>query len=519
MKLSLAKSGKKSEISPKKFTINLLISLEISIFAAQNQNKKIMEQLIGREREVKELWRCFNSPRSEFVVVYGRRRIGKTFLVTQTFKDKFSFLFTGSHKAPKERQLELFAKALQHYGRTPMPLKIDNWYHAFDALELLLESLETSEKKILFFDEMPWIDTSRSEFVSALEDFWNTWAALRDDIYLIASGSATSWMVKNLVENQGGLHNRITSSINLQAFTLRECEQYLRYHNCTWDRYTIAQSYMYLGGVPFYYSLLEFNRELSYNVDLLFFRPKAKLSNEFNDLYNVLFTGADKYIEIVRMLAQNREGMTRKELGEKLGENGGGLTRRLQNLENCDFIMTYSQLGNKKKGAIIRLTDFFTLFYYKFIDGAGMSRSAGNYWSHKMFEPSAIAWQGLTFELICLKHVEQIKKSLSISGVHTEVSSWRSQQVNSENKKAQIDLVIDRGDRCIHLCEMKFSTEPYAITKEYEAKLRERMAIFREETKTRKTLLTTFVTTFGIKPGVHAGIVQQQVTLDELFDN
>ena len=241
--------------------------------------------------------------------------------------------------------------------------------------------------------------------------------------------------------------------------------------------------------------------------------------NEFNDLYNVLFTGADRYIEIVKLLAQKREGMTRKELGEKLGENGGGLTRRLQNLENCDFITTYVQLGNKKKGAIIRLTDFFTLFYYKFIDGFGFSKSTGNYWNRKMFEPSVISWQGLTFELICLKHIEQIKKSLGISGVHTEVSSWRSQQTNSENKKAQIDLIIDRSDRCIHLCEMKFSTEPYTITKDYEMKLRERMAIFREETKTRKTLLTTFVTTFGIKSGIHAGIVQQQVTLDELFDN
>ena len=474
-----------------------------------------MEQLIGREKEIKELWRCYDSPRSEFVVIYGRRRIGKTFLVTQTFKDKFSFLFTGSHKAPKERQLELFAKALQHYGHISMPLKLDNWFHAFDALENILNSNKTTEKKILFFDEMPWIDTSRSEFVTALEDFWNTWAALRDDIYLIASGSATSWMVNNLVDNQGGLHNRITSSIYLESFTLRECEQYLRCHNCTWDQYTIVQSYMYLGGVPFYYSLLDYNRELSYNIDLLFFRPKAKLSNEFNDLYNVLFTGADRYIEIVKLLAQKREGMTRKELGEKLGENGGGLTRRLQNLENCDFIISYSQLGNKKKGAIIRLTDFFTLFYLKFIDG--VSKTTGNYWSHKMSEPSVISWQGLTFELICLQHIEQIKKSLGISGVHTEVSSWRSNQDNSENKKAQIDLVIDRADRCIHLCEMKFSTELFSITKDYEMKLRERMAIFREETKTRKTLLTTFVTTFGVKPGIHASIVQQQVTLDELF--
>ena len=473
-----------------------------------------MEKLIGRVAEVQELMRCFNSPRSEFAIVYGRRRIGKTFLVNSVFAGKFTFVFTGSHKAPKSRQLELFAKALMRFGGLSYMPVVDSWYHAFDALELMIENMGTNEKKVLFFDEMPWIDTYNSEFVSAFEDFWNTWAALRDDVFMIASGSATSWMVNNIVDNQGGLHNRVTSSIYLRPFSLTECEMYLREHQCSWDRYAIVQCYMCLGGVPFYYSLLDYKTDLATNIDDLFFKPKSKLMNEFADLYNVLFTGAEHYVRIVKLLAQHRQGMTRTEIAKALGVNGGGLTRRLENLENCDFIMHYSQFGSKKKGAIYRLTDYFTLFYLHFIEPAPKGQS--QYWRQHMGERAVQVWQGLTFELICLTHVEQIKKGLGIAGVNTTESCWRSQAAGNE-PGAQIDLVIDRADRYVHLCEMKFISSPFTITKDYEELLRERLWLFREKTGTRKSLFTTFVTTFGVKPGLHSCIVDQQLTLDDLF--
>ena len=476
---------------------------------------KEMEKLIGRESEIRELWRCYDSPRSEFVIVYGRRRIGKTFLVNRTFEGKISFEFTGSHKSPKERQLELFAKAIMKYGGITYPISFDNWYHAFDALEQMLEHSQEIGKKIVFLDEMPWIDTYNSEFVAALEDFWNTWAALRDDIYVVASGSATSWMVNNLIDNQGGLHNRITSSIYLRPFTLCECEQYLRAHNCPWDRYTITQCYMALGGVPFYYSLLNFETDLASNIDTLFFKPKCRLMNEFADLYNVLFTGSEAYIQIVKLLAAHHDGMTRQELSKALGTDGGSLTRRLENLENCDFIIRFSPFGSKKKGAIYRLTDFFTLFYLQFVES--QRKQTESYWCYREGNGDVQAWQGLTFELICHTHVAQIKKSLGISGILTRASTWRSKG-KSDAPKSQIDLVIERDDRYIHLCEMKFVDTPYTITKDYETHLRERMAIFREQTHTRKTLFTTFVTTYGVKPGLHSGIVNQQVMLDALFD-
>ena len=268
---------------------------------------------------------------------------------------------------------------------------------------------------------------------------------------------------------------------------------------------------MYLGGIPFYYSLMDYKADLANNIDLLFFRPNAILKNEFNDLYNVLFSGAAKYQEIVRLLARKREGMTRNELAKELGTDGGGLSLRIENLENCDFVTCYLQFGNKKKGTIIRLTDFFTLFYLKFIEGQEKQSSA--YWRNKMREPSVVAWQGLCFELVGMMHIEQIKRHLGITGMLTHTSSWRS-----KHNEAQIDLVIDRADRCIHLCEMKFSVSPFIIDKDYEMRLRERMALFTEETQTRKTLLTTFVTSFGVKPSIHSGIVQSEVTMDDLFE-
>ena len=264
----------------------------------------------------------------------------------------------------------------------------------------------------------------RSEFVAALEDFWNGWAAQRDDICLIACGSATSWMNDHLVDNQGGLHNRITSKIYLRPFTLAECEQYLRNHSCLWDRYQILQCYMYLGGIPFYMSLLDFKKSITQNIDLLFFQSGAQLSSEFSELYNVLFKKADNYIEIVRLLADRREGMSRQEIQDRLNVQGKRLTKMLENLETSDFIMGYSQFGNKKKGIIYRLRDFFTLFYLRFVEGVKAQGEA--YRAFKASQPEVLTWQGFSFELLCLTHLNQIKQRLGIAYIQTYASSWRS---------------------------------------------------------------------------------------------
>ena len=478
-------------------------------------NKNI---LIGREREKAELQRCVDSDRSEFVIVYGRRRVGKTYLVDQFFHQQFDFAYTGGHRLPKSKQLRNFAKALKKQAMLERQPKFSEWDDAFDALEEYLETLPDGKRKIVFFDEMPWIDTPQSEFVDALEMFWNGWASRRNDIVFVASGSSTSWMVDKLVENQGGLHGRITSNIYVRPFTLHETEEYLENRKADWDRYQILQAYMVLGGVPFYYSLLNPKESLVQNVDRLFFRKNGELKTEFEELYHSLFSHAEKYIEIVKLLNDRKEGMTRDEMLFATGMDASLLTKVLRNLERCDFIIRYSQFGNKTKGAIYRLVDFYTLFYYRFVDG--FNGQDETWWSHNFQSRSVETWQGFSFELVCLMHLTQIKRSLGIGGISTEAAAWRyvlPKNSDKDEKGAQIDLLIDRADRVINLCEMKFSVHPYRITDDYEKLLRDRMEVFRTKTKTTKALMHTFVTTFGVADGMHRSIVNSEVVMDDLF--
>ena len=286
-----------------------------------------MEQkLIARDRECSMLRDCMESDRSEFVIVYGRRRVGKTFLIDQYFKMNYDFSFVGSHRSTQRVQLRNFGKAMKQYAGLKTVPKYADWFDAFDALEEHLSNLPANRKKVVFFDEMPWIDTQKSDFVEALENFWNGWANRRNDIVFVGSGSATSWMVDKLIENQGGLHARITANIYLRPFNLKETEEYLRSHQCKWDRYQIAQCYMLFGGVPFYLSLLKTNQSLVQNVDRLCFAPNAPLRIEFEELYTALFKHADQYISVVKTLSQHKEGMTRNDLMKSLkieGRNHG----------------------------------------------------------------------------------------------------------------------------------------------------------------------------------------------------
>lgn len=479
------------------------------------KNKNI---LIGRDRERAELQRCVDSDRSEFVIVYGRRRVGKTYLVDQFFQHQFDFSYTGGHRLPKAKQLRNFAKALKNYAKLKLQPKFSDWDDAFDALEEYLETMPDDKRKIVFFDEMPWIDTPQSEFVDALEMFWNGWASRRDDIVFVASGSSTSWMVDKLVENQGGLHGRITCNIYVRPFTLHETEEYLAHRKANWDRYQILQTYMILGGIPFYYSLLNPKESLVQNVDRLFFRKNGELKTEFEELYHSLFSHAEKYTEIVKLLNDKREGLTRDEMLAATGMDASVLTKVLRNLERCDFAIRYSQFGNKNKGAIYRLVDFYTLFYYRFVDV--FNGQDEEWWSHNFQSRSVEAWQGFSFELVCFMHLRQIKRSLGIGGISTEASAWRyvpPKATKSQEKGTQVDLLIDRADRVINLCEMKFSEHPYRITEDYERLLRDRMETFRTQTKTTKSLVHTFVTTFGVADGMHRSIVNSEVTMDGLF--
>lgn len=473
------------------------------------------KKLIARHNECEEIRRCMESDESEFIIVCGRRRIGKTYLIEQYFDKKYDFKYVGGHNLDTRDQLRNFSKALARYsGRKQQELK--DWIDAFDALECYLESLDNNKRKVVFIDEMPWIDSKRSNFVSALENFWNGWANSEGNIVLIATGSATSWMVDKLVMNKGGLHNRITSRIYLTPFTLHETEEYLRWRRFAWDRYQILQAYMAFGGIPYYLKQLSSKESVAQNIDRLCFREDGMLRNEFDELYNALFTRADSYIDTVRVLANHKSGMTRKDISEKLGYNGSNLTRILKNLERCNFIARRAQYGNKKRDEIFRLVDFYTLFYFKFLEN-DLSLS-DHWWTEHLDSGSVKAWTGLTFELICLEHHRQIKNALGIGGVATSVSTWRYTPNRQDEKKgAQVDMVMERADRMIHLFEIKFSESKFTITKEYEETIRKRLWLFKEITQTPKAVVQTFVTTFGLSNPNSWHIVHSEVTMDDLF--
>ena len=470
--------------------------------------------LIGREKEIQELRQAYDSGESKFVAVFGRRRIGKTYLVREVFQDDFAFTYSGMAQASTKEQLQRFYLTLKDRGFKGGSYP-NNWIEAFYMLEQYLEGLPEG-KKVVFLDELPWMDGPKSSFMPAFENFWNAWASARKDILLIVCGSATSWMVKKILKNRGGLHNRLNNQIHLQPFNLHECELYAKSINLPLERQEIMEAYMVFGGIPFYWSLLNKSLSLPQNIDTLFFGRTPKLGNEFKELYSSLFKQSEPYLDIITALAKKKIGMTREEIitNANLATNGQ-LTKYLEDLENCGFIRRYQAIGSKTKNALYQLIDNFTLFYFKFMEGK--KNTDANYWSKIQMASIFNVWCGLAFERVCLLHTEQIKKALGISGVITNEYSWRTAATN-EHSGAQIDLLIDRSDKAINLCEMKYSDGPYTIDKKYMENLRNKAALFRQLTKTRKGIALTMITSFGlVKNSYSMNNIHSQVTADDLF--
>lgn len=472
--------------------------------------------LIGREKEIQELRQAYDSGESKFVAVFGRRRIGKTYLVREVFQDNFAFTYSGMAQASTKEQLQRFYLTLKSHGFKGGSYP-NNWIEAFYVLEQYLEGLPEG-KKVVFLDELPWMDGPKSSFMSAFENFWNAWASARNDIFLIICGSATSWIVKKILHNRGGLHNRLTNQICLKPFNMKECEDYVKEMDLPLDRQQVIEGYMVFGGIPFYWSLLERNKSLTQNIDILFFGRNAKLKDEFQELYRSLFAKPEVYVEIIKALGTKKAGMTRDEIiGSAKLESGGKLTAYLEDLENCGFIRRYQAIGSKTKNSLYQLIDNFTLFYFKFMEGR--KNTDANYWSKIQTAPIYHNWSGLAFERICLLHSEQIKKALGISGVITNEYSWRT-AANDEHPGAQIDLLVDRSDKVINLCEIKYSDNPYTIDKKYMENLRNKVALFRQITKTRKGIALTMITSSGlVKNSYSMNNIHSQVTADDLFVN
>ena len=471
--------------------------------------------IIGRKHEIGELRRAYESEYSEFVAVYGRRRVGKTFLVRETFNYSFSFEHSGGANGNNRTQLRAFRDSLADAGMGKVSIP-SNWMDAFALLRQFIKQRE-EKKKVVFIDEIPWMDTPRSDFVSALEYFWNAFASARKDILLIICGSATSWIINKVLKNHGGLHNRVTYRLPLQPFLLSECEDYMGSRNICFSHYDLLELYMIFGGVPFYWSLLNKGESVAQNVDRLVFAENGKLHNEYYELYDSLFKTPELYISVVTILSAG-QGMTREELVKKTELDGNGKTTRvLDDLQQCGFIRKIPTYGLKNQ-ATYKLIDNFTLFYQKFIRETDTNDE--QFWSHSYQSPLHRAWVGLAFERVCFQHIPQIKAALGISGVVTNVYSWRtSPSFKGARDGAQIDMLIDRADNMVNLCEMKFSKKEYVVTQDDSISMANKAERFSQACGHGKSISLTMITVNGIAQTGYWSDIHNSITAEALFRN
>lgn len=475
--------------------------------------------IVGREYEMELIQKYCESSKAELVAVYGRRRVGKTYLIKQYFDNQFDFYFTGSFETAKNVQLKLFKNELERYSKQKRPLPKD-WFEAFEQLRDYLSSLN-KERIIVFLDELPWLDTPKSNFLAAFSYFWNIWGANNPKLKLFVCGSATTWMISKLIGDKGGMHGRVNRQIYLRPFTLGETEKFLHSKGFEWSRYQIAEIYMTMGGIPYYLDMLDASLSPNQNIDCLFFREGAPLRIEYDFIFRSLFKDSLSYRSVVELLSKRAIGMTRGEIQEHLKKKSGGqLSEVLDNLCKCDFLRVYSSYGKKQREQMFQLVDLFSLFHLRFVTSSNGQDE--QYWSNMLDNPSRRSWQGYAFEQLCLHHLPQIKQSLGISGILTEAYAWSYKSITDTDgtkpkKGTQIDLVIDRRDQTINLCEMKFSNSLFSIDKEYDEQLRNRTEIFRMATKTLKALHTIMITTYGIERNKYSGNIQRVITLEDLF--
>lgn len=474
--------------------------------------------MIGRKQEVSELNRIYNRNKAELVAIYGRRRVGKTFLVDENFEGKITFRHAGLSPEKEDPrgllklQLEHFYNSLDIQGMEKCD-RPTNWLEAFLLLEKFLQAKDDGSRQVVFLDELPWLDTPKSGFIRAFEAFWNTWGCHRKNLMVIVCGSANSWIQDKLINNHGGLYNRVTYEMKLSPFNLSECEQLYKEYNVNMSRYDIVQSYMIFGGIPYYMGYINPKMSLAQNVDNLFFNRDAVLRDEYNILFASIFTSPGVVKNIVSLLYTRNAGYTRKEIVEKLKiTDGGSLSKNLNALISSDFVIKYVPFGFGKREEHYKLIDPFCIFYLHFIEG---QKNGEKFWQQNATSASISSWRGFAFENVCFNHIEQIKFALGIPAVITETSAWSKKE--DDTGGVQTDLLINRNDNVINMCEIKYYSGPFKVDKEYYAKILGRQTILSEKVSSKTSIHSTLITTFGLTDNGYSSAFVNTVTLEDLF--
>ena len=471
-------------------------------------------RMIGRNKECKELKRTMEEGTAQLVIVIGRHKVGKTYLIDTFFQKNYAFYMIGVQNFTKEETLSAFAMQLSKYSGRPCP-KLENWFDAFWGLADYLDTCSMDEKLVVFFDEMPWMAEPASDFMKALELFWGIYAEKHDNLVFIACGSVTSWMTEKVFHNRGGMFRRCTCRLDVKPLRLGEVEELLQSRGIYLPRQEIARGYMILGGIPEYWKHLDKEMSLSQNIDKLFFSEGGVMRDEVLELYGVVSSRSDDYLSVVGQLSQKRSGLTQEELAKKVKLTGtDDLARILKDLRLCGLVREAFVFGRGINKPVYQLADFYTAFYFHFVHGKVFAR---NFWGRSIHLPGREAWEGLAFEQLCLAHEELIERVLGIDML-AYPSTWSTKgDASKEMHDAEVDLVLDREDNTINLCEIKFWNDVHTISKDMEDTLRRKMEAFREATGTKKALQVVMITPYGVNTGVNS-IVSRQVTLDDLFE-
>ncbi len=472
--------------------------------------------MIGRKKEVKRLKAALLAKKSSFIAITGRRRVGKTFLIDTTLGRHYCFSMTGIQNGDKTSQLFNFSVKLSEYANSESPMHFDSWQKAFVQLRQYLQTLSKEQKQVIFIDELPWVSTARSGFIQLLAHLWNDFLSKEKHFILVICGSATSWITQKIINDKGGLHNRVSEIIHLKPFSLSETKLFLKSHQLRLTNLQIAKIYMTFGGIPFYLEQIKKGESFAVAIERICFSETGILRNEYRNLYESLFNNASVHQSIVQVLAEAPSGLNYQEILEKLkAKSNGSYTRAMDELVISDFVISISSFNKKKKGIYYRLIDEYSIFYHRFIKDN--KKYVPGIWQQLAATQAYKVWSGYAFEDLCYKHFKEIKKALGIESVYTEISSLRVQK-DKEQEGFQIDLIIDRKDDTINLCEMKFYDSVFAIDKKQYETLRNRKALFQEYTGTKKQLFTTLISSNGIKDNDYANeIVDSEVTLEDLF--
>ncbi len=470
--------------------------------------------MVGRQQQTQQINELINSPKSEFIGVLGRRRVGKTFLIDSVLGEYFCFQMTGIQDQSTAEQLENFNRKLFLYSKAAYQSTAPkNWGEAFFQLRMYLDTLPKKKKQVIFLDELPWISTSNSGFLQQLAHLWNDYLSKHQHFILVVCGSASSWIKKHITNDKGGLHNRLTATIHLEPFTLAETKAFLYAKNIKLTHQEIAKIYMAMGGIPYYLDDIKRGETATKAIERMCFEENGRLTNEYNNLYKALFYNATHHELIVSALAGSQKGMLRSEILAKTKiQDGGPFTRAMIDLLDCGFVGTLSQFGQKKREEVYRLRDEYTAFYHRFIKL--QKRYESGMWALQASSQNYKIWLGYAFELLVHRHIDKVRSKLGISGIYSEIATL----YQNETLPMQIDLLINRKDNAVNFCEIKHYESGFVFDKKKHKEITQKLQLFKQILGKRKQVFYTFISNQeAVQNEYSLELIDNVVLLDDLF--